>query len=127
MINFSHQKCSVYRSTFVTQSREHQSSAAQMAKHTNCARKGIRKGRKREKGGKNAGSNRKKIKKKKKCLMLDSRGKYPTLPSFWLHFSKPLAVLRLYKNSAVYLSDARITIFCKVQELRNPTSYYAHQ
>ena len=30
--------------------------------------------------------------------MLDSRGKYSTLPPFWLHFSKPSAVQRYADN-----------------------------
>ena len=31
------------------------------------------------------------------------------------------SISKLYIYSAVYLSDARVTFFCKVQELRNPT------
>ena len=67
MVKFSNQKYSVYHCSFATQSRQHQSSAAQMAEYTKCARKGKRKkgGKEREKGGNNAGSNRKKKKKKK--------------------------------------------------------------
>ena len=66
MVKFSNQICLVYRCTFVMQSRQHQSSAAQMAQHTICTRKGKRKGREREKERReNAGSNRKKTKKKK--------------------------------------------------------------
>ena len=34
--------------------------------------------------------------------------------------------LYIYKNSAVYLSDARVTLFCKMQELRNPTIMHAY-
>ena len=66
---FSDQKCSVYLCTFVMQPHQYQSSAAQMAQHTKCARKGKIKEREREreKGGKDAGSNRKnKTKQKKK-------------------------------------------------------------
>ena len=67
MVKFSNQICLVYRCTFVMQSRQHQSSAAQMAQHTICTRKGKRKGREREKERReNAGSNRKKTKQKKK-------------------------------------------------------------
>ena len=48
------------------QPHHHQSNMAQMAQHTKCTKKAKEKGgREREKGGKNAGSNRK-IKKNKK-------------------------------------------------------------
>ena len=36
---------------------------------------------------------------------------------------EPISRLKIYKNSAVYLSDVRITLlffFCKVEELRKP-------
>ena len=48
MVKFSNQRSSVYRCTFVMQSRQYQSSAAQMAQHTKFARKGKGKGRERE-------------------------------------------------------------------------------
>ena len=136
MVKFSEQKCSVYLCTFFMQPHHHQSNMAQMAQHTKCTKKAKEKGgREREKGGKNAGSNRK-IKKKPmrvnfptmtplpwpfvsvkfwqcltvksnilllfsrklffyQLLMLDPRSKYPTLPPFCLHFSEPMAVLKI--------------------------------
>ena len=34
---------------------------------------------------------------------------------------EPIPKLFIYQKSAVYLSDARVTFVCKIQELRNPT------
>ena len=43
--------------------------------------------------------------------MLDSRDKYPTLPPFWLHFSKPLAVLRISGHVSTFFFSIENTIF----------------
>ena len=34
---------------------------------------------------------------------------------------KPISKLYVYKSSAVHLYDCRVTYFCKIQELKNPT------
>ena len=36
---------------------------------------------------------------------------------------EPISKLYIYKNSAIYLYDARVMFFCKVQEFRNPTNW----
>ena len=37
-----------------------------------------------------------------------------------ISFALLYIAIYIYKNSAVYLSDARVTFFCIVHELRNP-------
>ena len=76
MVKFSRKKkCTVYRCTLVMQLLQDQTSAAQMAQHMKCARKGKRKGRERERGigGKIRDQITKKKKKKKNAHTFSHR------------------------------------------------------
>ena len=112
MVKFSDQKCLVYHCTFVMQPCQHQTSIAQMAQHTKCARKGKRKGREREKKRrKKFGIKSQKRKKKKKKHLHGMHIHFPTMtPLPWPFMSVKIWQCLIVKNNISILFSSKLCL-----------------